>query len=169
MTERSIRANRRAILWATAAGAAGVAPVGAAQQSATPAPATPEPVGGPATAEPPAWLFVVHLAHDPYAGTIQVPQELPDGTRPVAVEVEIVNDSDQALAFTPIDVRLRDAAGIDYRGGGAIGTEPTINPRNLNPGERSRGWVWFIVPEDAVPVEIVYVAPQPQFRVPLPL
>ncbi len=65
--------------------------------------------------------------------------------------------------------------GSHRRGGGgtvgvpgaAIGTEPMISPRNLNPGERSRDWVWFIVPEATVPVEFLYVAPPPQFRIPL--
>ncbi len=51
--------------------------------------------------------------------------------------------------------------------GAATGTEPMISPRNLNPGERSRDWVWFIVPEATVPVEFLYVAPPPQFRIPL--
>ena len=71
----------------------------------------------------------------------------------------------RALAFTPIDIRLRSADGVEYRGGSAIGMEPTINPRNLNPGERSRGWVWFTVPEGTTASEIVYIAPQPQFRI----
>lgn len=118
---------------------------------------------------PPSWRFHTHQVQDPYGGAIQVPQEAPGGTRYVGVEVEVVNEADQALNFTPIDVYVRIDSGVDIRGGGALGAEPSINPRNLNPGERSRGWVWFIVPEDAVPVEIVYIAPQPQFRVPLPL
>ncbi len=42
-----------------------------------------------------------------------------------------------------------------------------INPRSLNPGELSRGWVWFNVPAEARLLEVVYVAPAPQFRVPL--
>lgn len=114
---------------------------------------------------PPAWLFQVHAVQDPYPGVMQAPTEAPSGMKFVAVEVEVINDSEQGLAFTPVEVRLRDAAGIDYRGGSAIGTEPMISPRNLNPGERSRGWVWFILPIETEPVEVVYVAPAPQFRV----
>jgi len=128
---------------------------------------TPTSVG--AAIGPPAWSFQVHALQDPYPGTMQAPSEAPAGTRYVAVEVELTNDSDQALNFTPVEVRLRDAAGVEYRGGSAIGTEPMINPRNLNPGERSRGWVWFIVPTATQPVEVVYVAPAPQFRQPLPV
>lgn len=90
------------------------------------------------------------------------------GMRFVAAEVEVVNDSGQSLAFTPVDIRLRTLDGTEYRGGSAIGTHPTINPRNLNPGERSRGWVIFTVPETSQAVEIVYFAPQPQFRVDVP-
>jgi hypothetical protein len=96
-----------------------------------------------------------------------VPQEQPPGMRFVAAEVEVINASDQSLAFTPIDIRLRTLDGIEYRGGSAIGTDPTINPRNLNPGERSRGWVLFTIPEAGVAVELAYLAPQPQFRIAL--
>jgi hypothetical protein len=115
----------------------------------------------------PDWQFVAHTVQDPYAGTMQAPATAPAGTRYVAAEVEVINNSDQALNFTPVDVRMRDAAGVDYRGGGAIGTEPMIGVRNLNPGERSRGWVWFTVPVDSDLVELVYEAPAPQFRIAL--
>ncbi len=128
---------------------------------------TPSAQGPVGSVEAPAWMFILHEIHDPYEGEIQAPPETPPGTRYVATHVEIVNDSDQALSVTPLDVRLRDEAGIEYRGGGAIGTEPSINPRSLNPGELSRGWVWFNVPADVRLVEVVYVAPAPQFRVPL--
>lgn len=129
-------------------------------QDATPLPGE----GGSSRIEAPAWSFTLVKAQDPYTGTLQVPQEVPAGNRVVAVEIEVINDADQALNFTPIDVRLRDAAGTEFRGGAAIGIEPMINPRNLNPGERSRGWVWFIVPDSTHLVEVVYMAPQPQFR-----
>jgi hypothetical protein len=117
----------------------------------------------------PSWFFIVHLIQDPYSGQMQVPQAIPAGMRYAAAEVEIVNEANQSLNFTPLDIRLRDDAGIEHRGGSAIGGEPMINPRNLNPGERSRGWVWFTLPEATSVVEIAYVGPPPQFRVPLPL
>lgn len=155
------RASRRSLLAATVAAAiATPIPVAARQPDATPAAAS--------RVTAPQWVFELHEVLDPYAGVMQVPAELPAGTRAVAIEVEVSNDSDQPLAFTPLDVRLRDAAGVEYRGGAAIGTEPMINPRNLNPGERSRGWVWYIVPDAVEPVEVAYVAPPPQFRVALP-
>jgi hypothetical protein len=151
--------TRRQIVLAAGAGlalAAGAREAGARQ--------TPE---AQETATLPDWQFAVHIVQDPYAGTMQAPATAPAGTRYAAAEVEVINNSDQALNFTPVDVRIRDAAGVDYRGGGAIGTEPMIGVRNLNPGERSRGWVWFTIPAGAVLVELVYVAPAPQFRVTL--
>ncbi len=128
---------------------------------------TPAAQDGTQTAPAPNWTFSVFNFQDPYAGEIQVPQDEPAGMRFVGAEVEIVNESGQGLAFTPIDIRLRTRDGIEYRGGSAIGTDPTINPRNLNPGERSRGWVLFTVPDGSEPVELVYLAPQPQFRIAL--
>jgi len=56
---------------------------------------------------------------------------------------------------------MREESGTDYRGGLALGTELSINQRNLNRGERSRGWVWFTIPTDIRLVEIVHVGPQP--------
>lgn len=160
-------ATRRSFVTGVAiAAASGTAPgtaAMAARQEATPAGSSPY-----AIAEAPAWTFAAHAVQDPYPGTMQVPAEIPAGSRAIAIEVEVTNDADQALDFTPIDIRLRDEAGQEFRGGAAIGSGPMISPRNLNPGERSRGWVWFIVPDATVPVEVVYVAPQPQFRVPLP-
>ena len=158
------RSTRRHMVWATGASLAlGQAPHQVMAMSQT-------PVDGAdgTTIGAPAWSFALHAVQDPYGGQMQVPQTPPAGTRYVAAEVEVINDSDQALNFTPVEVRLRDQAGTDYRGGAAIGGEPMISQRNLNPGERSRGWVWFIVPAAALAVEIVYVAPAPQYRVPLP-
>jgi hypothetical protein len=158
------RTNRRALVQAAGSGLA-LAGIGSstAARSQTPTAGETKPVA------PPPWYFAVHIVQDPYPGTMQAPQQPPAGTRYVAAEVEVINDADQALNFTPVEIRLRDESGLEYRGGGAIGAEPMINPRNLNPGERSRGWVWFALPVAAIPVELVYVAPAPQYRVPLPL
>lgn len=164
MNDRIVaRATRRNLL---AAGVAGVAALTLGRVEVE-AQATPAAAEGLWSAESPHWTFIVHAFEDPYSGEIQVPQEIPAGMRFVAAEVEVVNDSNQALAFTPIDIRLRTLDGTEYRGGSAIGTDPTINPRNLNPGERSRGWVLFTVPESSEVVELAYLAPQPQFRIPL--
>lgn len=124
--------------------------------------------GAEQRATAPEWAFGIISVQDPYTGTIQVPQTAPAGTRYVGAEVEIDNSSDQPLAFTPAEIRMRDETGTDFRGGSALGTEPSINQRNLNGGERSRGWVWFTIPTETKLVEIVYVGPQPQFRIALP-
>jgi hypothetical protein len=155
--------DRRRLALATSAGVAATVAlfqVGSASHQT--------PLSDQAATGLPAWSFQVHSTQDPYSGVMQAPAEPPTGTKYVAVEAEVINDSDQGLNFTPVEVRLRDAAGVEYRGGSAIGSEPMISPRNLNPGERSRGWVWFILPADISPIEIVYVAPAPQIRIPLP-
>lgn len=163
MENRFSRRTRRQLVGSAAAGLAVVT----LRADRTAAQATPDTTSAAPSAEAPNWSFVLHGYEDNYAGEIQAPQERPAGTRFAAAEVEIINDSDQPLAFTPIDIRLRGADGVEYRGGSAIGMEPTINPRNLNPGERSRGWVWFTLPENASASELVYIAPQPQFRIAL--
>lgn len=174
-------ASRRKVVGALAAGGLGglaaagggswragraAAAASLAQDGATPAA---EPGGddaiGRATA--PAWTVTVAVVQDPYPGQIQAPENPPAGVRFVAAEMVIDNASDQALAFTPADVRLVDATGVEYRGGAAAGTEPFLGVRNLNGGDRSRGWVWFMVPEGAELAEIVYVAPTPLFRIAL--
>lgn len=154
--------NRRQMLAAALTGA--TLPIAGASAQAQ----TPVTTGDVMEATLPAWRFAALALHDPYEGQLQVPASPPANTRVVAIQVEVTNDSDQALDFTPVDVRLRDESGMEYRGGSAIGAEPMINPRNLNPGERSRGWIWFLAAAEATIVEIVYVAPQPQFRIPLP-
>jgi hypothetical protein len=159
------RTNRRHLF-----GAAALAlPVIALSEVATDARATRQesPTGDEHHITAPDWTFGLLNVQDPYEGTIQVPQTAPTGTRYVAAEVEIDNASDQPLAFTPAEIRMRDDSGTDYRGGSALGTEPSINQRNLNGGERSRGWVWFTIPTGSRLVEIVYVGPQPQFRITL--
>jgi len=115
----------------------------------------------------PAWTVTVATLQDPYAGQIQAPENPPAGVRFVATEMVIDNASDQALAFTPADIRLLDATGVEYRGGAAAGTEPFLGVRNLNGGDRSRGWVWFMVPEATEIAELIYVAPTPLFRIAL--
>lgn len=117
---------------------------------------------------PPAWMLTVLAFADPYKGQIQAPATPAAGTRYVAAEIQIDNGSDQPLDFNPTEIRVRDPNGVEYRGGTAIGTEPLLSPRNLNGGERSRGWVWFTVAADARLVELAYLAPQPEYRWTMP-
>mgnify|MGYP000613190063 CR=1 FL=1 len=166
MEAMSVRASRRQLL-GTAAVTIPVLVRTRSQARAAPAAQETQTVDEPQRVAAPAWSFGLYQVQDPYLGTIQAPQTPPIGTRYVAAEVEIDNASDQPLAFTPAEIRLRDAAGVEYRGGSALGTEPSINARNLNGGERSRGWVWFTIGADVTLADLVYVGPQPQFRVSL--
>ncbi|MDQ3541827.1 MAG: DUF4352 domain-containing protein, partial [Chloroflexota bacterium] len=85
----------------------------------------------------------------------------------VGAEVEISNDSDAPLDFNPDAIRLRDADGVAYTADGVRGSDPRILDINLIPRERTRGWVWFPVPEATRLVDVTYVAPQPRLTIPL--
>jgi hypothetical protein len=120
-------------------------------------------------AEMPRWIFTVLALQDPYAGVLTRPAEPEPGMRYIAAEVRIENQSDQPLEFSASDVRLRDEQGAEYASSSAIvGAEPKLTGQNLPDGERTRGWVWFSVPDDAVITELRFVAPPPQLRVQLP-
>ena len=134
-------------------------------QPGTPSPA-PALVG---QAEMPQWVFTVQVFQDPYAGVLTRPAEPEPGMRYVAAEVVIENRSDQPLDFAASDVRLRDEQGVEYAvNGGVVGTEPKLVSQNLPDGERTRGWVWFSVPEGTVITELRFVPAPPQLRVLLP-
>ena len=132
--------------------------------------ATPVVIGTPATpigvATGPAWSFLVHRIEDPYGGQIVWPEELPDGSRVIGVEVEAVNGSDQPLTVSSFAVRLRDAAGVGYQPG-AAGSNPSLEDRVLGQGERTRGWVWFVLPDGVEPVELVLQPRAPELAIAL--
>ncbi|MEA2512797.1 MAG: hypothetical protein QOF33_4245 [Thermomicrobiales bacterium] len=123
-----------------------------------------QPIG---QAETPPWTFTVLQFQDPYSGRITQPRDQQPGTRYVGAEVRIANGSDQPLDFSNADVLLRDADGVSYAGGRVVGSEPKLVSQNLPDGERTRGWVWFAVPEDVTIVEIRFVGPSPVFTVSL--
>jgi hypothetical protein len=162
--------SRRQVIGAIAVAGSGLMLGSAADATAKTAVqpgATPSPGASVGRVGMPAWWLTVETFQDPYAGVVQQPAQPPPGTRYLAAEVVIENASNQGLNFTPADVRLRDATGQEFRGGTAVGTEPFIAPRNLNGGERSRGWIWFTAPADAQIVEIVYVTPPAELRLPV--
>jgi hypothetical protein len=147
---------------------AGTAPLAASAQQSddTATPTTGEEVTlGEATM--PEWRFVVLEVQDPYTGTLTRPDGLAASTRVVALHVILSNESDQPLEFTVTDFRLRDSQGSEYRAGEYLGTEPRIVSQNLPDGERTRGWVWFGIPEDAQVASLVFIAPPPVLQVPL--
>jgi hypothetical protein len=115
----------------------------------------------------PEWRFAVTIFEDPYRGTITTPSEPPPGTRYIGVEVVITNNSEQPLEFRVPNVRLLDDRGFNYAAGDVQGTEPRLVSQNLPDLERTRGWVWFMVPADAVVSAMIFNGPIPTFRVPV--
>jgi Domain of unknown function (DUF4352) len=137
-----------------------------AQEGQSAAPTATELVG---QAEMPNWVFTVQVFQDPYAGVLTRPAEPEPGIRYVAAEIVIENRSDQPLEFTVSDVRLRDEQGVEYTANtGVGGEEPKLVSQNLPDGERTRGWVWFTVPEGTAITEVRFVPAPPQLRVRLP-
>jgi hypothetical protein len=86
----------------------------------------------------------------------------------VAMQVVIANGSDQPLDFSVADIHLKDETGTEFEAGRVIGSEPRLVSQNLPDGERTRGWIWFAVPEGTLPTQVIFTGPPPQFRVTLP-
>lgn len=116
----------------------------------------------------PDWSFTVVAIEDPYTGRITRPSEPDPDARFVGVQVIITNGSDSPLDFQVSDVRLRDADGVEYQAGEAIGSEPRLVSQNLPDGERTRGWVWFQIPKGSRVSEVRFYGPRPVFRVRIP-
>lgn len=160
------RATRRAFLGASALVATGAA----AFSQNTPASARlaiqdAAALVGDATT--PVWEFSVYRFADPYEGLILRPETLEPEMRYVGAEVAVHNQSNDALAFTPGAIRLRDTDSIEYLSGTVIGESSRILDINMLPGERARGWVWFAIPEGAEIADLTYVAPAPRLSVDL--
>jgi hypothetical protein len=79
--------------------------------------------------------------------------------------VRIANGSDQPLAFSERDVRLRDADGVPYRYGTTTGGEAKLRGQNLDVGGQAQGWVWFAIPEGAAVAAVEFVGPPPVLRI----
>lgn len=116
----------------------------------------------------PEWSFTVVSIEDPYTGRITRPAEPDPDARFVAVQVIITNASESPLDFQVSDVRLRDTDDVEYQAGDAIGSEPRLVSQNLPDKERTRGWVWFQIPNEARVREVRFYAPRPVFRVQIP-
>jgi hypothetical protein len=104
---------------------------------------------------------------DPYQGQVSRPATPDPDTRYVGAEVAITNESDQPLNFSTSAVTLKDKTGIEYPAGFVIGEEPKLVSQNLPDGERTRGWVWYMIPKGAKSSELRFTGPSPIFRVPL--
>ena len=133
--------------------------------------ATPVPSGGERSVlgevSTPAWRFAVSQIQDPYRGQISAPDSAPPNLRFVGAEVLITNDSDQPFEFHINEIRLRDVDGFQYAAGQVFGTEPRLVAQNLPDGERTRGWLWFMVPAGSSLLELAFEAPPPILRIPL--
>jgi len=159
------RINRRHIVRTAALSGTALAVAGLGATSGIPVRAsiqatpTTDPIE---TVNPPQWVYRVFGYQDPYRGNA-TRDPLP-GTRWVAAEVGVNNESDQPLSLSTSDLRVRLSSGLEVRAGEIAGTEPRLNPRNLNAGENARGWVWFLVEEGVDVQQLVYVADAPEFR-----
>lgn len=115
----------------------------------------------------PDWRFSLIETVDPYVGELTKPQGVPAGLRVVGCQIVLTNMSDQPMDFSIRDIRARDADGVEYPAGDYVGTEPDIVSQNLPNGERTRGWVWFGIPETTQIASIVFLAPRPVLRIPV--
>jgi hypothetical protein len=113
----------------------------------------------------PDWRFAVVAIRDPYQPADSNSQQIPAGMRMVAYQIILTNNSVESLDFGISDIRLRDIDGFEYRAGERIGDEPRLSSQNLPGGDRIRGWVWYLIPENTTPTSIVLVAPEPRLRI----
>jgi hypothetical protein len=164
--------RRKAI---AALGAIGLASSWASGALARQADSTPVPAAGASTPTAgaevnlevtmPDWRFAVVTIQNPYQGTLTTPDSVGAGISVIAYQVILTNNSDQPMEFRITDIRLRDSQGVEYRAGEYIGTEPRLVSQNLPDGERTRGWVWFALPDGSTPASLVFLAPSPTLRV----
>jgi hypothetical protein len=80
------------------------------------------------------------------------------GKRLIAVEVVVGNVSGEMVTTNPLDATLIDADGFVYRPELA-GRDGQLELMDLNPGEKVKGWVAFVVPESATPASIKFELP----------
>jgi hypothetical protein len=161
------RATRRGFFGTAARIGAGAAVLGSASAGAAHVAALQADGQIVGEAVPPQWRFVVHSVQDPYTGELHQPDEPEEGVRYIGADIEIRNESQQPLNVSPTVVRSLDIEGRQYPSGEVQGAEVALVHVNLLPGEVSRGWVWFGVPDAAQITGMVYVAPAPRLHVPL--
>ena len=99
------------------------------------------------------YSLVVEVIEDPASpGILYTPLE---GTRLVAVEIAVGNESGELITVNPLNTILVDTNGYLYEAELA-GSDNQLDLVDLNAGERVRGWVAFEIPEDAVPESVRY-------------
>lgn len=87
--------------------------------------------------------------------------KVPSGYKVVAIEIIIGNiSSSTPVAVNPLYAVLVDGEGFTYTAWDALGyRDGQVETIDLNTGEKIKGWVSFIVPENAVPFSIKYECP----------
>lgn len=134
------------------------------EPSLTPEPtATLEPTETPEPTKIPELGDVVEgFGYSLLAVTVQEPASNPgyfyeaeDGKKLVAVEFIVGNLSGETISTNVLYATLVDSEGFVY--GAETGSiEGQIQLLDIIPGERVRGWVGFIVPEEAIPTSFKY-------------
>jgi hypothetical protein len=82
--------------------------------------------------------------------------EAEEGKRLIAVEVIVGNaSSDESIDVNPLSAVLLDSEGFTYEPelAGRDGQIPTLD---LNLGEKAKGWIAFVIPNEAVPAKLKY-------------
>ena len=86
-------------------------------------------------------------------GILYTPTE---GTKLIAVQIVVGNESGDQITVNALNSYLVDTNGYVYDAESGGSSNEQIDLVDLNAGERVRGWVSFVVPEDAVAESIKY-------------
>lgn len=78
-----------------------------------------------------------------------------NGKKLIGVEIIVSNVSGDPTSINPLTTSLVDSEGFSYEV--QLGTiDSQLSLVYLNPGEKVRGWVGFIIPEKSIPASIKY-------------
>jgi hypothetical protein len=100
------------------------------------------------------YSLVAETVEDPTTpGILYTPTE---GRKLIAVEIVVGNESGELITVNPLNATLVDTDGYVYAAETG-GRDGQIELVDLNPGERVKGWVAFVVPEDSKPESIIYM------------
>jgi hypothetical protein len=78
-----------------------------------------------------------------------------DGNKLVAVDITTKNNSDEAYTINPFHFKLQDSGDYTYSHS-VSDKEPFLHAAALQPGESSRGFLVFEIPEDNTPTKLIY-------------
>jgi hypothetical protein len=101
------------------------------------------------------YFFDALEVQDP--ATAQTGADIKPGTRLVAVNVIVGNQTGKRLLFNYGDVKLLDADGRSHdSAGGVMPQGMQISIAYIDPGERVQGWIPYFLPKDEVPAQLKY-------------